>query len=170
MQFVGCVARDVCKGKDNMKKIITYCDYCGTQIEGESRFLLSGLEIDQESYHHDDLDFRYDICETCFKSIRDLISTAPLQKRSKAKAEPEIELEEPHVASDKGKPAKTPAAKKPNKEVDHGRIIALYTAKPQRSIAWIADDCKCSKQTVINHLTKAGIYGRTKRAAGSRSA
>jgi hypothetical protein len=36
--------------------------------------------------------------------------------------------------------------------------VALYTANPPRSIEWIADDCKCSQQTVINHLKQEGIY------------
>ena len=44
--------------------------------------------------------------------------------------------------------------------IDHGKIIALYTATPPRSISWIADDLGCSKQTVINHLKKEGLYGK----------
>ena len=44
------------------------------------------------------------------------------------------------------------------KKIDHGRIVALYTADPPRSLKWIADDVGCSVQTVINHLTREGIY------------
>ena len=44
------------------------------------------------------------------------------------------------------------------KKIDHGRIVALYTADPPRSLKWIAEDIGCSVQTVINHLTKEGIY------------
>lgn len=44
------------------------------------------------------------------------------------------------------------------KPADHGRIVALYTANPPRSVKWIADDMKISQQTVINHLKKEGIY------------
>ena len=51
---------------------------------------------------------------------------------------------------------KPPATTK--KKIDHGRIVALYTADPPRSLKWIAEDIGCSVQTVINHLTKEGIY------------
>ncbi len=44
------------------------------------------------------------------------------------------------------------------KWIDHGKIVALYTANPPRSVAWIADDMGISPQTVINHLTKEGVY------------
>lgn len=71
--------------------------------------------------------------------------------------------------------AEIPEAKKPEPEtperllqpeelnekkkwIDHGKIVALYTANPPRSVAWIADDMGISPQTVINHLTKEGVY------------
>lgn len=44
------------------------------------------------------------------------------------------------------------------KNVDHARIVALYTANPPRSVKWIADDIGVSAQTVINHLKKDGLY------------
>ena len=44
------------------------------------------------------------------------------------------------------------------KAADHGRIVALYTANPPRSIQWIADDRGIMQQTVINHLKKDGLY------------
>lgn len=44
------------------------------------------------------------------------------------------------------------------KRIDHGRIVALYTADPPRSVAWIANDMKISVQTVINHLKKDGLW------------
>lgn len=43
-------------------------------------------------------------------------------------------------------------------EIDHGKIVALYTANPPRSVSWIADDIGCSTKTVINHLKREGIY------------
>ena len=52
-------------------------------------------------------------------------------------------------------------------KIDHGRIVALYTANPPRSIKWIADDVGCSVQTVINHLTKEGIYKNDIQKQGS---
>ena len=46
----------------------------------------------------------------------------------------------------------------PKKNIDHGKIVALYTANPPRSVSWIADEIGCSYQTVVNHLKKEGIY------------
>lgn len=62
--------------------------------------------------------------------------------------------------------AKKPAKEAPKEksktvkksEVDHGKIVALYTATPPRSVSWIADEIGCSQQTVINHLQREGIY------------
>lgn len=51
-----------------------------------------------------------------------------------------------------------PEEVKDKRWIDHGRIVALYTANPPRSVAWIADDMGISPQTVINHLTKEGVY------------
>ena len=70
-------------------------------------------------------------------------------------AEDGAALEQHDAAQEQQAPAKKTAAKN---EVDHGRIVALYRAKPPRSIKWIAEDCKCSQQTVINHLVKEGLY------------
>ena len=44
------------------------------------------------------------------------------------------------------------------KRIDHGRIVALYTADPPRSVQRIANDMKISAQTVINHLKKDGLW------------
>ncbi|MBR2255855.1 MAG: hypothetical protein IJ899_00630 [Blautia sp.] len=46
----------------------------------------------------------------------------------------------------------------PRKKIDHGKILALYTANPPHSVTWIAQDIGCSVQTVINHLKQEGIY------------
>ena len=67
------------------------------------------------------------------------------------------------------KPAKEAPKEKPKavkkSEIDHGKIVALYTATPPRSVSWIADEMGCSAQTVINHLKKEGVY----KAKGERS-
>ena len=67
---------------------------------------------------------------------------------------PEEEKEEKpvrKVRSDKGK-------KRGPKDIDHCRIVALYTAVPPRSVKWIADDLGCTTKTVINHLKRDGLY------------
>ena len=42
------------------------------------------------------------------------------------------------------------------KEIDHGKICALY--KAGWNCSQIADDVQCHVQTVINHLQAEGIY------------
>ena len=59
-------------------------------------------------------------------------------------------VEDPVVEPEKPKEIKS--------KVDHGRIVALYTANPPRTIKWIADDMGITQQTVINHLKKDGLY------------
>ena len=55
--------------------------------------------------------------------------------------------------------SETKSKESPQKKViDHGKIVALYTANPPRTVSWIADKIGCSVQTVINHLKKEGIY------------
>jgi len=77
-----------------------------------------------------------------------------LTQQIKMQSEEEaVELFKKHEAQKKPKQVQ-------NKAVDHGRIVALYKANPPRSIKWIAEDCKCSEQTVVNHLIKEGIYKR----------
>lgn len=64
-----------------------------------------------------------------------------------------------YLFEEKEEAAPEPEVKAPSgKIIDHGRICALYTANPPRSVQWIADDMKISAQTVINHLKKEGIY------------
>ena len=64
-----------------------------------------------------------------------------------------------YLLEDEEEAAPKPEVKAPSgKIIDHGRICALYTANPPRSVQWIADDMKISVQTVINHLKKEGIY------------
>lgn len=49
-------------------------------------------------------------------------------------------------------------SKKPKRKVDVGRIVALYTANPPRSVKWIADDLGCSEPTVLKVLKEEGVY------------
>lgn len=69
----------------------------------------------------------------------------------------------------KGSEKKVTKQQKPKEiisRIDHGRIVALYTANPPRSIEWIAEDLGCSTKTVINHLVKEGLYKPVKRSGG----
>ena len=61
--------------------------------------------------------------------------------------------EEPKKATPKRKNAGNTNAKK---NIDDGKIRACYEGG--RSVSWIADEMKLAPQTVVNHLTKMGIY------------
>ena len=153
-----------------MKKLITICDYCGRQIE--ENFSLLPVKLSEQDNTCQVLpdSSPNDMCIDCLMGNLVMIRPGPLQrKEAAASADPE-EHEAPGAASEepeeqKGQQAEAVqqeemAAKKAVKKskVDHGRIVALYTANPPRSIEWIADDCMCSQQTVINHLKQEGIY------------
>ena len=64
------------------------------------------------------------------------------------------------------KPAPKKTEPKGRKLIDHGKIVACY--KGGRSVSWIADEMKIAPQTVINHLSKEGIYS-PKSAGGGAS-
>lgn len=146
-----------------MKKIITICDYCEKVIETRPKFIQTGTEVDEDAYTQDEKDFRLDLCDDCFGAISSVLSTLILERRKdKEQSAPDQEdegaaLEQQDAAEKQQAPEKKKAAALA-RQVDHGRIVALYTANPPRSIKWIADDCKCSEQTVINHLKKEGLY------------
>lgn len=148
-----------------MKKTITICDYCEKVIETKPKFIQTGTEVDEDAYTQDEKDFRLDLCDDCFGAISSVLSIMILERR-KDKEQPAPDPEEEGAAleqHDAAKEQQAPAKKTDAKnEVDHGRIVALYKANPPRSIAWIAQDCRCSQQTVINHLIKEGIYKRKK--------
>lgn len=157
-----------------MKKTITICDKCGKEIVGELYTMLAVRRTEEDSWRADpDESKRPDLCKGCMKLFQDFISPEALARRFEQEQQ-ENDQPDPEEAS---APPDTPeqgAAKKqqdvakkqqapkkktaPARQVDHGRIVALYTANPPRTIKWIADDCKCSEQTVINHLVKEGIY------------
>ena len=128
-----------------MKTIkITYqCDYCKEVIDTDSdtvRAILPGRIGYQDSFLPDSEDEIRHYHDYCLEHLLTMRFEEP--EEEVPEEEPEPEFEEP----------------KEKKKVDHNRIVALYRANPPRSVAWIADDVGCSTQTVINHLTKEGIY------------
>ena len=148
-----------------MQKLITFCDYCGKEIEKVYTLLPVRLSEEEGAYKMKPDYEPFDMCLDCIKANLIMIKPGPLpRKEAAAVADPEQQTEETEQKEDKTEQqAEEPEqkAKKtsaPKKKVDHGRIVALYTANPPRSIEWIADDCKCSQQTVINHLKQEGIY------------
>ena len=152
-----------------MKKLITVCDYCGRELK-EVYTILPAKLSDPDGTWKTKPDYEpLDMCRWCMEGMLKQLSPQPLQRRENQAAgedqetvpAPPSKNEGQQDAADK---QQEPAEKKPkqvqNKAVDHGRIVALYKANPPRSIKWIAEDCKCSEQTVVNHLIKEGIYKR----------
>ena len=147
-----------------MQKLITICDYCGKELD--QLYTLLPVRLSEEGTYKMKPDYEpFDMCLDCIKANLIMIKPGPLpRKEAAAVADPEQQEAEPEQKEEKPEQqAEEPEqkAKKtsaPKKKVDHGRIVALYTANPPRSIEWIADDCKCSQQTVINHLKQEGIY------------
>lgn len=85
------------------------------------------------------------------------------QEKLEEKTEPEPEKTpepKPKKAAPKKKNAGNTNAKK---EIDDGKIRACYEGG--RSVSWTADEMGLAPQTIINHLTKMGIY-KTKAERG----
>ena len=64
--------------------------------------------------------------------------------------------EEPEKKSEPKPKKAAPKKKTLKKDIDDGKIRACYEGG--RTVAWIADEMKLAPQTIINHLTKMGIY------------
>lgn len=80
-----------------------------------------------------------------------------LESESQAKLEEKTEPEAEKAPEPKPKPEKAAPKKKTlKKDIDDGKIRACYEGG--RTVSWIADEMKLAPQTVINHLTKMGIY------------
>lgn len=74
--------------------------------------------------------------------------------------EPEKEEEDPKpvekaVEEPVEKAVEEPKPKPAKSSADHGKICACY--KAGWSVAKIADECRCSDQTVRNHLKQEGL-------------
>lgn len=147
-----------------MQKLITICDYCGKEIETIYTLLPVRLSESEGTYKMKPDYVPYDMCLDCIKANLIMIKPGPVKRKEAAavadpeeEAAPETVPEEQQAEVEQQEETAAKRAVKKTK-VDHGRIVALYTANPPRSIEWIADDCKCSQQTVINHLKQEGIY------------
>ena len=109
-----------------MRKII--CDRCGADISGEPAHGLIwmamrgyGANVNIDEFLDGDWS-KMDFCDKCMGEIRDFILSKPATPMEEPKdAEPEPEAEEKPAAPEKAKTVKP-------KELDTGKIIALYKA------------------------------------------
>lgn len=110
-----------------MRKIIYYCDRCGKEIE-ENPLSFEAVLQRTESGTVEDIDGVSDICESCandlMERIRKMILSAEVKEKPKKEAKKQT--------------------------VDSGKVVAL--AKAKWSVAKIADEMRCSQQTVRNIL------------------
>lgn len=141
-----------------------------------------GWDESHEKYSHDRVVF-FDLGAEEWKNMECavivcIVPDAPVQEDiDEPEEDPEIQIEDPEeekhdsmmcdsdmrdmCVGDCDSCDQEPSKKSggvPKSKIDHGRIVALYTARPPRSVSWIADDLGCAAQTVINHLKAEGIY------------
>lgn len=108
-----------------MRKTIYYCDRCRKEIEEKPlSFQVTVRRTETETV--EDLDGVMDICESCANDLMERIRKLILSAEDKPKKE----------------------AKK--QTVDRGKVVAL--AKAKWSVSKIADEMRCSQQTVRNIL------------------
>lgn len=108
-----------------MRKTIYYCDRCRKEIEENPLSFQATVRL-TESGSVEDVDGVTDICESCAKDLMERIRKLILSTEEKPKKEAKKQM------------------------VDRGKVVAL--AKAKWSIAKIADEMRCSQQTVRNIL------------------
>ena len=93
--------------------------------------------------------------DTPLSDLRDATGFIFFENEELPKAEEEPKEEPEKKPEPKSKKA-APKKKTLKKDIDDGKIRACYEGG--RSVEWIADEMKLAPQTIINHLTKMGIY------------
>ena len=93
--------------------------------------------------------------DTPLSDLRDATGFIFFENEELPKAEEEPKEEPEKKPEPKSKKA-APKKKTLKKDIDDGKIRACYEGG--RSVSWIADEIKLAPQTVVNHLTKMGIY------------
>lgn len=141
-----------------MRKVNYYCDKCGKLITGP-KFQLATYWTDLEDPNEFewDVDKGADLCEDCNKECDDMVAWF-------------IQHRDYHIGAPAEKPE--PAPKRQNikhgtggkkKDLDLGRMAAL------RNAGWsyekIADDLRCSAQTVANRMEEAQAFLRRQNLA-----
>lgn len=120
-----------------MQKLIFYCDKCGELI-GEDKNVAMILDFGDGS------DKKIDLCPECMEKYWDLCQAFIAGK--KIEVQYEDEQKEPVAKSKKAKG-------KSRVKLDLGRIGALRSAG--WSVKAIAEEMKCSENTIYNHLDEA---------------
>ena len=133
-----------------MRKTTFYCDRCGKQ--SADIIQLGHRRIDTENGYELDHEWAAELCPACFREIDDMVAfmvknpTIHFDGGKQIEAEPE-------------KSKRTPK----KKDLDLGRMAAL------RNAGWsyekIAEDLRCSAQTVANRMEEAQAFLRRQNLA-----
>jgi ribosome-binding protein aMBF1 (putative translation factor) len=126
-----------------MKKTTYICDGCGREITRPEWYTVFYGITSSENAVTRTKELFEDICEDCMNGLKDVLQTGKLIRKPAA-------MKESSQQDVKKTPKKTDLSKK--QPFDEGKARALRNAG--WSLEKIADEMKCSPQTVANHLAK----------------
>ena len=134
-----------------MRKITIFCDRCGKQIRLVSKLLTTFSYNVDNMEDPEAVDDGAELCIDCFNEIDDMVA---------------FMVKNPTIHFDGGKqigsePEKSKRTKK--KDLDLGRMAALRNAG--WSLEKIADELRCSAQTVANRMEEAQAFLRRQNLA-----
>lgn len=132
------------------------CDICGAEIRGARKsVLIAG--IDELGNITESKSIGIDACPGCVDKLAERIVLAqPCEVKAAEEDEPEEKTEE--------KPEKKVEKKK--LDFDLGKAISLR--RGGWTLSKIADEMRCSPQTVANYLERAGVIKKKKEAEDGR--
>lgn len=133
-----------------MKKTIYICDCCGEMIEEPDWFtVFYGLTSMESNVTKTEKLFE-DICSGCMNGLKDVLKTGNLVRKPAQMKE----ARQPALMKKDSQPVvkKSPKDMPKRQAFDEGKARALRNAG--WSLEKIADEMRCSAQTVANHLAK----------------
>lgn len=132
------------------------CDICGAEIRGP-RISVLICNLDERGNITESKSIGIDACPGCVDKLAERIVLAqPCEVKAAEEDEPEEKTEE--------KPEKKVEKKK--LDFDLGKAISLR--RGGWTLSKIADEMKCSPQTVANYLERAGVIKKKKEAEDGR--
>lgn len=144
-----------------MRKINYYCDKCGEQITGP-KYQLGVFWTDMEDPVDGawDLDTGADLCEDCYKECDDMVAWF-IKHPAHHFSAPNDPVEQPDPKPKRKNIKHGTGGRK--KDLDLGRMAALRNAG--WSLEKIADELRCSAQTVANRMEEAQAFLRRQNLA-----
>lgn len=129
------------------------CDICGAEIQG-SRISVLICNLDERGNITNSRSVGIDACPGCADELANRIVLAqPCEVKEAEEDEPEEKTEE-----------KTEEKKVEKKKLDFDLGKAISLRRGGWTLSKIADEMKCSPQTVANYLERAGVIKKKKEA------